>query len=544
MTAGAAASLEISRATIGRLLVRPTQRSGESSEGHFFRVASLNGLGDPMWLLEAGRRRPLSIARICPLCLDLPGSHWLEDWKDRAKPFCREHGRWLVDKCSRCSRLLRWSNVRFKTCGCGQDLRELAHISLSAQMRRALDREIASLPALIWLGSLDRYGLTMKPLKKASRVSMANIVELAEAGARIVDGWPEAFFAVLDSCRQDLGAPTGLRSINDALPGITGCLAKLRDGRWRERVAQSLGSYVAASHQSSHPIIGRNAFVSPHPTVARIARELGIGPKSLLTALERLPAASVAVRSTAHGRSRRLVSAVAVQQVRLLIEDQLSIKAAVRLLGVSSRRIGQLVDQELLEARGRRLSRAAVENLLLALLATGSRGVDTAGAISLSAALRYYVPSTSTARFFRAILDGSLIVSVPAGSTNLKQMLIGKTACRDWTIGLEHAGDHELTMPECAELLGLKQQVVYHLARVGLLPVHGIRSSGGRLKNVATAAAVDLFQRRYEALARLAAAAGVQRQAALGWAKSRGISLVSGPAIDGGRQYFALRPGI
>jgi len=528
---------------LNRLPVRPIRGPEESAEGHWLRVSYSNGLAEPAWLLDSDHRRGLSIVRVCPQCLVCPSRYWAEDWKDRSKPFCHTHGQWLVDRCSGCGRLLRWNRVSFLACRCGKDLRELSATALSPPSEQVLNEGSASLAVLLWLGSLARHGLTMKPLKKASRVVLSEVVELAETGAQIVAGWPGAFFEVLSDCRQDAKAYAGLRSMNDAFPGLAGRLSKLRDGPWRGRIAKELGTYVGASHRSEAPIVGRNVPGDRHPTVAQIARGLGMRAATLVAAIERLPGAPIATRTTAQGRSRRLVLKEAIPQVQQLLSDEISIKAFARLTGLSPARIRQRIDAGLLAECRHRLSRREVFSLSQALLAGGVAGTPSSDATSLHRVLRYWVPVCLTAQFIRSVLDRLLIISAPIGAERLTDCLISQAQCQSWIASIGRTNDSVLTLPGCAKMLGLKQQVVYHLARVGLLPVHTVKTGRGRTARVTTISSVEQFKRRYEALVRLAADAGVAPRRGIGWAKVNGIALASGPSIDGGRQYFALRPG-
>ncbi len=532
----------VSPAMLARLLVRPLRGSQESAAGHWLRVAHSNGLADPTCLLEAGHRRAMSIVRICPACLSRPAGVWSEDWLDRSKPVCSVHGRWLVDRCRRCDRLLRWRTARFQACSCGQDLRALIAPALPVRTAQVLQAGSASFAVLLWLGALSRHGLTMKPLKKAARVSMSEVMALADAGAQVVFGWPDTFFDVLDRCRLDATAPGGLSSMNEALPGLSSRLRKLSDGPWQERIAISLGDYVAASHRSGAPIVGKNLVGDRPPTVAQIARVLGMRTESLIAALDRLPAAPGASRTTAHGRSRRLIPSDAISQVQQLLSDEISVKAAARLLGLSASRIRQLVAAGLLRVCRRCMSRIEVAGLLQSLVTSGRPVTAGPDVISLSHALRYCVPVHLTAQFLEAILERDLVLLVPEGEARLAGCLIDQDRCQDWVAEQDHQGDAALTLPACALLLGLKQQVIYHLARIGLITVHTVKTSKGRIARMATMAAVEQFQCRYVALARLASESDVDHRGAVNWANAEGIALVSGPSIDGGRQYFALRP--
>lgn len=534
--------LALSQATLQSLPVRPRRDPEESDEGHWLRAAHANGLADPTWLLDTGRRRAMSIVRVCPRCLDEPFPRWASGWKDRWRPVCPAHGLWLVDRCCCCERLLRWSSVSFLSCRCGQELRELEANAVSVQMAQVMKEDLAPVHVLLWLGSLALHGLTKKPLKKASRRTLSEVARLAEAGAEIVAGWPQSFLQVLDRCRLDVVDPRELRALNHALPGLTKRIARLRDKPWRERIAEQLGAYANASLQSRLPIAGRNVPGPRPPTVAQIARELGMRSTSLVAALERLPEAQVAERTTPCGRRRRLVSSEAVRQVQQQRIDEVSVKEAARLTGLSSSRVNQLINAGLLDKRSSRMSRKAVHEFSESLLASGKPHCPDADSVPLRWAFRHCVPVSRTPQLVQSINDGSLFTFVPRGARLVTDVLVSKAVCRDWALRIKRTDRNELTIPECAETLRLKQQVVYHLARVGLLAFHTVKTGPRRTARAVGRDEVAQFKHRYESLARLAADAGIDHRRALNWASSLGLTLVSGPSIDGGRQYFSLRP--
>ena len=91
-----------------------------------------------------------------------------------------------------------------------------------------------------------------------------------------------------------------------------------------------------------------------------------------------------------------------------------------------------------------------------------------------------------------------------------------------------------LSLPDLAKHLGLKEQVVYHLVKVGLIGVE-VRREGRRPARFVSKENVDAFVQAVEPLARVASRYGVPLRAAPEWAKLHGLRLVSGPSVDGGR---------
>lgn len=537
-----APSTGIRRDVLESLPVRPRRREQESEEGHWLRVAHLNGLSDPKWLLASDQGRVLSIIRFCPQCLSQTGAVWNVDWREREKPYCVIHRLWLVDRCAACGRLTKLNAVTFAGCKCGADLRSIHGRTFSDLMVRIVASGLAPTDVLLWLGALSRYGLTMKPLKKASRVGMQEIADLCEEGAIVVAEWPEAFYGGLDRSRLDSDALGALRSLNSALPGLPRLISRLRHEPWKERVLGALGDYVAMSHQSAAPITGRNVPGDRRATVAQRAHELGLRTTRLIAALDRLPNGLVAVRQTKQGRCRRLISDEVAHRVRQTIADEIPTKGAARHLGLSPARINQLVEAGLLKRQRGCLSRSEIEMLSTGLLGAAKGEQLPTDAIVLARAFRYCVPISRTSGFVKAILDGTLMVHAPDGTTAMTDLLMSESQCRAWKTTTGVVPAEMLTIPVLAEVLGVKQEVAYHLIRVGLIPTQEIKIGPHRSARMVTARAVSDFRARHEALVRLAAQAGIGSRTACGWARAQGIEFVSGPSIDGGRQYVVRIP--
>ena len=95
----------------------------------------------------------------------------------------------------------------------------------------------------------------------------------------------------------------------------------------------------------------------------------------------------------------------------------------------------------------------------------------------------------------------------------------------------------EVPIPQAAVLLGLKQEVMYHLVRVGLLQTSD-QLVGRRKCRVISQHEIRRFSIEVSPLSRLASLNGIDFRSAQRWARERRLELVSGPGIDGGRQFF------
>ena len=431
---------------------------------------------------------------------------------------------------------MRWSGVRYLSCRCGKDLRDLPTVSMNPDEKQALLVDGTPLHVLLWLGSLAIHGLTAKPLKKASRCAQAGVVELARDGARMACDWPNAFLKALDEMRLDGPGDDRLLLLNDVLSGLTRRIARLRSRDWQMRVSQARDVYAQASCLTATPVVGRNLSSTRQATARSVARQLGIRVERLIAALDVVTGTDVATRSTAAGRRRRIFSEAAIAQVRDRIRDEISVKQASRMLGLTIARLRRLISAGQLRQSGSSLSRREVEQLMATVHSVAKAGTPPEDAAELGWALRHVVTRDQTALFFDSLLAGDLTLHRRAGMSHLPRLLVGKGEVHDWC----RTPRAWLTIPELAERLQLKQQVAYHLVRVGLIHADKVLI-GSRPTQVVATGAADEFERSFETLSRRVSREGIDPRQGLRFASATGIALISGPRIDGGRQYFVHR---
>ena len=528
---------------LARLLIRPSRHADEQAGGYWLRLAHCNGLNEPRWLLDRQAPRLMGLVRICPSCLDQPDARWPQAWSDREHPWCDKHHHWLVDRCTGCGQPLRWNGVQLLRCRCGAALAELPAKAMTSACLQALvvDR-VAPLSVLIWLGALEKHGLIDKPMKKASRQSMADVVDLAERGATIVADWPGGFFWTLDACRVRGAGSDSLQLLNHSLPGLTRKVRKLSDPLWRGRILKELTAYAAASRSTHAPLVGRNArlAVASGTTVTSAAKALRIRTEGLSLALDTLADETVMSRRTASGRLRRLVTPQIAQRIQAERQDRIATKTAARLLGMSSDRVEQLVNANVLVRQTGCLSRQACDTLLKSILQMRVHADAPVEAIPLGEALRFWVPVARSSEFVHAVLCGNLKLFTSMTSASIHDTLLDRESLTAWATRPSESVSEWLSIPDCAKRLGVKQEVVYHLARTGLLQTQKAVVKR-RTAQVVTLKAIDQFEQRYESLTTAARRAGVDWRQGLNWARSHGLRFASGPGVDGGRQYFLHR---
>jgi hypothetical protein len=512
-----------------RLLVRPAKASDESPIGHWLRAAHFNGI-KPAWLPVPAGAPSHGRLRLCPICLEEPAARWQKAWQGDT-PWCTRHRVWLVDECAACGHGIRPLSARLTMCQCrapwaATHARPVPDVVLAA--------DAAGVPVAVvkWFGALCRYGLQDRPLRRASRQGVFEQQDLIERGAAIVQAWPESFDELL-------GRLAGERRtgglLNAVWPGLMAKARAIADLTWRSAVLRAIEDHVSASRSSGSPVMGRNA--PRHPSKREVARRLGIG----FARLNRLVAGDPVGQPTPaqRGRRRHLVLAAEEARLRDALQSGMSITAAGAELGMSIGRLRRLIAGAWLQSLGGGVSRASVAGLARSLLDAAAAPASTSETVALPLVLRYRVPLLRTADFVSAALAGEIRLARPTGAARIDEISVECSSIDRWSF--EHAGESAtpsaLSLTQVAQRLAVKDEVISHLLRIGLLHAE-VWLSGRRRCRVVTEEALAAFESRYVTLAALAQQAGIGSRGAVSWASSQGLCLVTGPGVDGSRQYI------
>jgi hypothetical protein len=549
------------------LVVRPKRLTMEGALEFGLRLAWANGLPDVRWLIKAGSNRAL---RYCPICL-LESGHWHGAWNGTGCLSCSIHHVWLQDRCHGCGFALRASRVQLLRCSCGADLREVSvHRFSSAYRACSAANQPPAEAVLLWLGSWSLHGPMGKPLKKASVTGVMERAALLEAGAEMVQGWPEAWFAVLGKHRRPIDAGK-VQRVNEAWPGLVSQARRLPDAIWRDRVWAATDDFVGRSLGSSRPLVGRNPRISRRAQTQKAAADaLGIGVARLQAMLAQVAGGAdrrdaggehrlgqvqlgggdeggaVPERRTAGGRVRRVITPLRVADLAQSLNALVSVRRAAETLGCGRDRVLALVDGGQFRRDGEGLRRADVEALRDRVLDLAMGSGQSTGTSrewrSLDQTWRLLVPVSFTQEFLSAVYASQIRVWAPSGATNLRGVSVWTPDVLAWWQGVRANGNETLSLSDAADALGVKEQVAYELADRGWLQVATLRV-GRRAGRRVTREAIAAFKDRYVALSTLTAPEGIHSHAALAWAQARGLRVVTGPRIDGTRQYFVERAG-
>ena len=116
-----------------------------------------------------------------------------------------------------------------------------------------------------------------------------------------------------------------------------------------------------------------------------------------------------------------------------------------------------------------------------------------------------------------------------ASSDLNNNLLINKKCHKNWLIGGE-----ALSIPEASTILGIKQEVAYHLVNKEFIEV----IDAGRLGRFISKEALANFRRDYRFAHQLWNDRSISPRNLIRILKELGIEPVSGPTVDGGRQYL------
>lgn len=155
--------------------------------------------------------------------------------------------------------------------------------------------------------------------------------------------------------------------------------------------------------------------------------------------------------------------------------------------------------------------------------------------------MRLLIPGAATLPFIRALQRAELGTLRGDAGAPVGELLVDRQRVGAWWAQQARGTSGFLTLPEVGAALGAKEEVVTQLVRAGLIGTV-LRQRGRRKQRVVAQQDLAGFSARYCKLKELAAEHQVAARQAYPWALELGLNVVTGPQVDGRRQYFVLRP--
>lgn len=517
-------------------------------------------------LLE-GRFLQVQPRHFCPECLN-EASFWRTAWEFSFVAFCPKHKVWLEDRCDSCgSHQPFWSEAP-KCQKCSSKLgfkqqRDLIADEKALTLAQILARsaEIGGWePDLVdletpWpipsplsyeklcrltllLGSYAK-GRTGKPRKIPYKSDSATRRKVITRAAHALFPWPSAFHRFLDGVR-DTGQPSISGGMSYFYKAIFTEFRRTEVGFIIDEVEAYLrdnwNGVLSYRNRQLSPALIEGQRLRPATSVAH---QFGVSAAVLRRAVESGDVDGV-VECLPSGRKRISV------RIDLLGDDArnlgfLSLKDAAVALGLPDSRLKQLLEAGVLKGSppvgggAWSIPRQGIMTLMEHLLRLNFQPKIGKAYPLDYLGRRFPSVAKNFQEFILAIMSGDVLVSLnPRESLPLfKRIEVGVKALRIWELN----SNGFLSVPHAAELIGLKQEVAYHLVRKGLLSADIHPDAGA----IVTAQAIKRFDNDFVMATELARKLDVASRSVVRLMGAIGAKPVSGPGIDGGRQLVFER---
>lgn len=584
------------------LPVRPRPITGEAVIGYLTRVADANGYESPRqlwhslkpwdnllnalklaeceiehlfgylpsyWSEQTASIRGLCISdfnhhflRWCPLCL-MDSSHVRGIWLLKLCCVCTEHKVVLHDKCPGCGSPQGLLRPKLDRCQCGKRLTsgniEAASLNL-INVIHALEQGInglgneAAIPNLtiqqwikltLYLGQFTVAAQPAKPGQASNLHQLAVSLTLMSNIAFLLESWPENFYQLLQVIQQKNNRLTSLRKSFGKLLSVLyrqlhePCFQFLRDA-FENYLKLHWEGLLCKRHRLLKP-----ETVSTHPqlTLKQTAKLAGSSP----TMVRQLIQAEII--SSFQGQSPKLrrncaINRHQVRRIAELTKNSVTLQEAAKNLNLPERRvrllmttgiISPLVSREQLKAASWRISRSQLAKLWL----KSEQIENHQQTVKLATVLKNW---RLTDDEFIKLIQALMVKELIPVADQQKLVPIGKVqVIRDrflqWLTGQRAELNSGMSVDEAARQLGLKQEVGYGLVKKGLLQSNFVTHKGYRVSQ----SQITEFQQTYMSLAEIVKVTGKSSKKLLTELEAMPVT---GPSIDGTRQYFYRRDSI
>jgi DNA-binding transcriptional MerR regulator len=574
------------------LPIRPKPIQGEAIIGYLMRVADANGYESPrqLWhslkswdnLVDAlglaeceiqnlfgclpsywGEQKAtiqgLSISdfnhyqlRWCPLCL-MDSNHVRGIWLLKLCCVCKEHKIILHDKCPGCGSPQGLLRPKLDRCQCGTRLTsgniEAASLNL-INSTHALELGINGLiqrwiKLALYLGQFTEKFQPAKPGQVSNLHQLEVSLGLMSNIVYLLDRWPENFYKLLQAIQQKNNRSASLRKTFGKLLNV---LYRQLDEPFFQFLRDAFENYLKLHWEGllcrRHRLL-KPETVSTHPqlTLKQTAKLAGSSP----TMVRQLIQAEIISSFQGQSSKRRLNCAINRHQVRRIAEltkNNVNLQEAAKSLNLPERRvrllmttgiISPLVSREQLKAASWRIHRKQLAKLWLKseLIASPEQVVKLATILK-----NWRLTDDEFIKLINALMVKELIpVADQQKLFPLGKVQLIKDQFLQWLSGQRAELISGISVDAAARQLGLKQEVGYGLVKNGFLQSSFVTYKGYRV----SPGQIAEFQQTYMSLAEIVKMMGKSSKKLL-------IELeavpVTGPNIDGTRQYFYRRDSV
>lgn len=532
--------------------------------------------------------------KVCPCCL-LETTYNRRIWEFVLVTACPLHKCLLLDECPNCRKRIAWSRNRVAICGCGFDWRDYnptmiastelhvtQQIHWSCQLVNSIDTEPSNSDKSNHLYTVDLQHFTSALLFIASQLAdtvykrrkrmvdttgknfartmrNAEIHSLLCKAWAVFSDWPENYFQFLEWRRLHTPKRRFIFGLNRDFSEYKCALYQQLASEQLDFMRSAFEEYLVTKWDGGH--IANMRRISPYIRMnsryvsrkdAQKFLHIKVEGVDTLIALGKLKAV---VRN--NGRSRAiLIERASLESIKHEFEHSLSLKQAAGILGISSRRVYELIECNLLrpfkgegiDGRSDWTFRSEEIKCLLAAvigrLTKGSR-VATGDNISFLKALRKLVRvNIGIGQFIQTILDSTIRIVGVSTKPGVASLIFSKSDIKDYITELERIRLGEtFSVPEVAKHLGIGVTNTHFLIAKGIVKIRR-QAVKGHYDLRISKSAVDLFNSTYVLPAKLARQFDTTSTRLTNLLISHGVNPISGPKVDGGKQYVFRKTDI
>lgn len=499
--------------------------------------------------------------RWCPKCLK-ENPYLRAQWALKFCVACLTHGTYLIDSCPSCHRKQRIENFCTR-CSCGQAL-STSNILQAPREVIELQRAFitgsgliggADLPRLTpsnWIRLLEKIAAFTEPSHKRKTGQVAGLhnlsttITVVQQASKILNTWPKGFHALLQGLQEKGTASFSLQKTFGRL--YHWLYVDLHDPEFlflRDAFDTYVNEHWWGLVCRRNRRLQNNQRPKHRASIGMAANASGTTP----TRVKQLHLAGlIEAKNVIHpsGRQSWSVPIRSVAEVCELARDSVDLRSAAAYLALPRRRVRELISAGMIRpylyagdgiSYSWMLPRSELDGLGTANIQSAPTESQPSDPITILHALKSWrlEPGAFTA-LIRALNAGKItrIVPTPANTPFGKTELSTKSL-REW---LEHwRKEHLLSMSisDAAKILGLKEQVAYDLVDAGLLSAK--MEGSGHARRISNEE-ITRFQATYIAAATLSKMLNTSSRGLI--ARTQ-ITPVTGPTVDGKRQYFFRR---
>lgn len=467
----------------------PPDKGESAASQHMIRLAGLLKDKPRIWNQRFGR--------FCPHCLkDAP--NWQASWEVYFFDACPRHGNWLVDRCGVCHLPLHWNRDSLLHCQCGVDLRLVTTreappsvCRLSAMLEgkllgqeevephlpfHALD--VDQTQRLIrYLGAYMGSRSGARPMKLRCANELDVSWQVTSLAAEIIFDWPRVFHAALSQLQTlSAGEKVGLMGMfRHAYAYLYKGFPEANFAPVREAFESWLAEHWKGGLARRNRRLNDELLKSVRWIPGNVAAaELGVSSARLkFLVKEGMLDGQESVSST--GRSFMVVRRDQLEEIRARLEDEMPMNEAASLLGMSRERTRQVM--RLMFPFARRINdkihmpwcvpRGEIEALLK--LGNDLPVCDPIGdqQVSLGHLFKYWCwSSAEVVALIQSVRAGSVQpVALAEGAVGISRWVFEAPELRAFQKRSGASRTDSLSIPEMAQMLGVKQEVAYWLVR-------------------------------------------------------------------------------